>query len=476
MALGSRLNLSQSQSLVMTPELQQAIKLLSLSTVELGSFVSQALENNPLLKEGDLSEELTRETDQNDLPRAEITADSLTQPIRDRPESNYGSEWGAGSEYEPLNKEHFDRAEQRTSEPSLEAYLQQQVGAYCNNEKTVFIARHIIGLLDDAGYLLFDLSEVAIDLGVSIEETEQALSIVQQLEPNGVGARSLSECLMIQAREMDRCDPCMKLLIENLAMLALGEIKSLKKICGVDDEDFAEMLKELRSYDPKPGHAFGESTLAPVVPDVYVTEKEDNSWEVKLNDDILPKLVVNRSYALEIQETGTDSETELWLNDKLSDASWLIKALDQRQKTILKTASEIVRQQEGFFRKGVSALRPLTLKIVADAIKMHESTVSRVTKNKFISCKRGTFELKYFFTSGVEVKEGGDASAEAVKAHIKRLTDAESANKVLSDDKLVGLLKEMGFNVARRTVTKYREAIGVGSSVERRRQKKLRDL
>ena len=330
--------------------------------------------------------------------------------------------------------------------------------------------------MDEAGYLSTDLREIAANLDVLLARVEAALEVVQSLDPTGIGARSLSECLMLQAKEADRYDPCMEVLIANLELIAKGAFAHLKRICNVDDEDFAEMLAELREYDPKPGCKFGGGTSGTVVPDVLLSAKGEG-WDIQINEATLPRLVVNRSYYVELRQGCTSKDAKGWLSEKLADANWLIKALDQRQKTILKTAAEIVKQQDGFFRRGVSELRPLTLKTVAEAIEMHESTVSRVTSNKFLHCERGTFELKYFFTSGVGGGTDGEgASAEAVKARIKALTDAEDAKKILSDDKLVELLKAEGFDLARRTVAKYREAIGIGSSVQRRRAKKLAAL
>jgi RNA polymerase sigma-54 factor len=319
------------------------------------------------------------------------------------------------------------------------------------------------------------LREVAGDLGVSLAEAEQALAVVQSLDPTGGGARTLSECLALQAKEADRYDPCMERLIDNLDLVARGEFARLKRMCDVDDEDFAEMLVELRGYDPKPGLRFGGGERDPVVPDILVAPGAKGGWTISVNEDTLPRLVVNRRYYVELRDGCHDKAAKSWLGEKLADANWLIKALDQRQKTILKVAAEIVRRQDGFFRRGVSMLRPLTLRAVAEAIEMHESTVSRVTSNKYLHCQRGTFELKYFFTSGVAAADGeGSVSAEAVKAQIRALCDAEAPDDILSDDKLVELLREKGYDLARRTVAKYREAIGIGSSVQRRRQKKLR--
>lgn len=305
-------------------------------------------------------------------------------------------------------------------------------------------------------------------LGVSLTEAEAALTALQRFDPTGVGARNLAECLALQAKEADRYDPCMARLIDNLDLVAKGAFDQLKRMCRVDDEDLRDMLIELRGYDPKPGCRFENDNSMAVTPDIYVTPCSDG-WSIELNSANLPRLLINRSY---VAELGQDKVTKAWLNDCMADANWLIKAMDQRQRTIVKVATEIVKQQDGFFRRGVAHLRPLTLRQVADAIEMHESTVSRVTSNKYLHCGRGLFDLKYFFSSGVQSADGEGASAEAVKSHIKSLIEAEG-DKILSDDTLVELLTAKGFDIARRTVAKYREAMGIGSSVQRRRQKKM---
>ena len=318
------------------------------------------------------------------------------------------------------------------------------------------------------------LREIAGELGAPIVEVEAALALVQSLDPTGVGARTLAECLALQAKEADRYDPCMARMIDNLDLVARGEFARLKRMCGVDDEDFADMLGELREYDPKPGLRFGGGSGEVVSPDILLTSLADGGWDIRLNPATLPRVIVNRSYYVELRGNCDDKAAKGWLSEKLADANWLVKALDQRQRTILKVASEIVKQQDGFFRHGVSQLRPLTLRAVAETIAMHESTVSRVTSNKYLQCERGTFELKYFFTSGVAAASGeGSVSAEAVKAGIRQLIDAEDPAAILSDDALVDLLRARGFDLARRTVAKYREAIGIGSSVQRRRRKAL---
>ncbi len=481
MALGPRLDLRQSQSLVMTPQLQQAIKLLALSNLEIETFIGEALEANPLLEAGELrsvdapespGEEAPREPGADTIENTNAALD-IDRSAVDVDRDTGDGEWGAAGS--SARGEELPGIEERGGgETSLADHLNEQVGAAAGDAREEFVARYLIGLLDEAGYLRGQLREVASELGVTIAEAERALEVVQSLEPTGVGARGLSECLAMQAKEIDRYDPCMARLIDNLDLVAKGEFARLKRMCDVDDEDFADMLGELREFDPKPGLAFGGAPEAAVVPDVLITPGDDDSWKIRLNEATLPRLVVNRSYFIELKDGCTDKESRGWLNEKLTDANWLIKALDQRRKTILKVASQIVNLQEGFFRKGVSELKPLTLREVAEEIDMHESTVSRVTSNKYLHCDRGTYELKYFFTSGVGSagsEEG--ASSEAVKARIKAMTDAEDPKKILSDDKLVELLKGEGFDIARRTVAKYREAMGIGSSVQRRRAKKL---
>jgi len=308
-------------------------------------------------------------------------------------------------------------------------------------------------------------------LDVGLDEAEEALALVQSLDPPGIAARSLDECIALQARVADRYDPAMARLIANLELLARGQMKDLKRICGVDDEDLADMIAELRAYDPKPGCRFaGKDDQAPSEPDVLV-KRLRGGWTVELNTATLPRLLVNRRYHAELKAGPQDKASRAWLSDCLANASWLVKALDQRARTIMKVASEIVRRQQGFFESGVAAMKPLTLREVAEAIEMHESTVSRVTQNKYLLCDRGLFELKYFFGSGVGSGDGEGAAAEAVKAAIGKLIAAETV--ILSDDELVELLKIQGFDVARRTVAKYREAMGIGSSIQRRRQRKM---
>ena len=483
MALTPRLDLRQTQSLVMTPQLQQAIKLLALSDLEIETFVGEALESNPLLEMGEVRREAGEEAPERpgEHDSAPDMGGTEALDVSDRaldPEAapGDGGDWGRAASAGGISGDELPDLENRSSDgPTLAEHLSDQVGAASYSQAEALIALRIIGELDEAGYLHTDLGKTAQELGASEEDVEDALLLVQSLDPTGVGARSLAECLTLQAKEANRYDPCMAALIENLDRLAAGEVARLKRVCGVDDEDFADMLAELRSYDPKPGCRFGGGREAAIVPDVLLNPKGDG-WDIRLNEASLPRLVVNREYYLELKAGARDKASTAWLNEQLGEADWLIRALDQRQRTILKTAAEIVKRQEGFFRQGVTAMRPLTLREVAEEIDMHESTVSRVTSNKYLACPRGTFELKYFFSSGVAAADGEGASSEAIKAHIKALCDAEDPKKVLSDQKLADTLNEEGFDLARRTVAKYREAIGIGSSAQRRREKKLKNL
>jgi RNA polymerase sigma-54 factor len=327
-------------------------------------------------------------------------------------------------------------------------------------------------MLDETGYLTVPVRDIAEATDEPVPVVEEALALVQGLEPAGVGARNLAECLALQAKAADRYDPAMARLIDNLDLLAKGRMTDLKRICGVDDEDLADMVRELRAYDPKPGCQFSSKGVESVTPDVFV-RRTRAGYAVELNQATLPRLLVNRRYYQELKAGPQDKTSRAWLSECLASANWLVKALDQRARTIVKVVSEIVKRQQGFFEQGVAAMKPMTLREIAEAIEMHESTVSRVTSNKYLLCDRGLLELKYFFGSGVASTEGkGEgAAAEAVKATIREIIDNEA--EVLSDDAIAGLLKQRGFDCARRTVVKYREAMGLGSSIQRRRQRKI---
>ena len=481
MGLGPSLSIRQTQALVLTPQLQQAIKLLQLSNLELDAFIAEELSKNPLLEAQageDEREAPIQSTDDSDGDEApdDPGADHLImgQAEDDRP---LDVDWTAEAlETDSFNdvvtssggEEAFDFERVQYSAASLAEHLQDQLHGQSGDVGD--LARIITETLDETGYLTVSLDQIAELTGASLPLLERALALVQGLDPPGVGARSLAECLALQAKAADRYDPAMARLIDNLDLLSKGRMQDLKRICGVDDEDLADMIRELRAYDPKPGCGFSASATEEVSPDVFV-RKSRGGYSVELNQATLPRLLVNRRYYQELKAGPQDKASRAWLSECLQSASWLVKALDQRARTIVKVVSEIVKRQQGFFDRGVSAMKPMTLREVAEAIEMHESTVSRVTSNKYLLCDRGLFELKYFFGSGVQSAEGEGAAAEAVKAGIREIIDHET--EVLSDDAIAALLKQRGFDCARRTVVKYRESMGIGSSIQRRRMRKI---
>lgn len=359
-----------------------------------------------------------------------------------------------------------------SAETTLADHLAEQLALAISDPARRMIGQYLIDMVDEAGYLVGDLASVAEKLGAPMPEVEAVLGIVQGFDPPGVCARNLTECLSIQLRERDRFDPAMQALVSRLDLLAKRDLAALRRICNVGDDDLTEMIAEIRNLNPKPGLAFGSTMVQPIVPDVFVRPGPDGSFLVELNSDTLPKVLVNQTYHTKLVKNASTESAKSYLAENLQSATWLMRALDQRAKTILKVSTEIVKQQDAFFVHGVQHLRPLNLKTIADAISMHESTVSRVTANKYMATNRGIFELKYFFTSSIASSDGGEAhSAEAVRDRIRKLIDAETASDVLSDDTIVDKLRESGIDIARRTVAKYREAMRIPSSVQRRRDK-----
>jgi len=482
MGLGPSLSIRQSQQLVLTPQLRQAIQLLQLSNLELDAFLAEELSKNPLLESrsdepdeqpaGDFASD---EGDSDEAPE-DPGADDLIlgQADDDRPlDVDWTSEALETDSYSDVvtsggGEEAFDFDRIEYAPGSLAEHLLDQLHGQAGDAGD--LARIIAETLDDTGYLTVDLEQIAELSGAPLPLVKEALALVQGLDPAGVGARSLAECLALQAKAADRYDPAMARLIDNLDLLSKGRMNDLKRICGVDDEDLADMVRELRAYDPKPGCRYAASAAQDVAPDVFVRPTR-GGFSIELNQATLPRLLVNRRYYQELKSGPQDKGSRAWLSECLQSANWLVKALDQRARTIVKVVSEIVKRQQGFFERGVSAMKPMTLREVAEAIGMHESTVSRVTSNKYLLCDRGLFELKYFFGSGVQSAEGEGAAASAVKDAIKQLIDAET--EILSDDAIATLLEQKGFDVARRTVVKYREAMGIGSSIQRRRLRKI---
>jgi RNA polymerase sigma-54 factor len=480
MALGPGLHIRPTQSLVMSQQLQAAIKLLALSNMELEAVIAEEVAKNPLLdvrpgeggQESGLVVSADRETGEeaaeptgSDELLAKGDDSGLDMDWREAALDNDSfADVGGTSGDEGYD---FDRME--ASGDGLSEHLLAQLRG--SGGTVGRVAEAIVNELEVTGYLDTPVNVIAEAMGATAKDAEAALALVQSLDPPGIGARSLEECIALQAKAADRYDPAMARLIANLDLLARGQTKDLMRICGVDAEDLKDMIGELRAYDPKPGCRFAPSDeQAAGEPDILI-RRTSGGWAVELNGATLPRVLVNRRYHSELKRGPQDKASRAWLSDCLTSANWLVKALDQRARTIVKVATELVRRQQAFFDQGVSALRPLTLRDVAEAIEMHESTVSRVASNKTLLCDRGLFELKYFFGSGVASDSGEGASAEAVKDEIKRLIAAEE--EILSDDTLVDLLKGKGFDLARRTVAKYREALGIGSSIQRRRSRKM---
>ena len=491
MALGPRLELRQGQGLVITPQLQQAIKLLQLSNIELEAFVEAELERNPLLQRDGSEPESQEEAPSVD--RAEAAADQMPDGAaaadmdagpddaspgeRDSGENGDSAagqvDWsraGKGGSFEGDD----DFESRLTREKSLGEHLHDQLAVAGLDPAERAIAAVLIDGVDEGGYLRADLSDLAERLGCGLPLVEAVLKVLQGFEPTGVFARDVRECLSLQLKERDRLDPAMAALLDNLDSLARRDMAALRRACGVDDEDLRDMLAELKALTPRPGAAFGGEPSHAVSPDVYVREGPGGIWLVELNTDTLPRVLIDQRYHARVSGSARTEADKTFLSDCMASAGWLVRSLDQRARTILKVSSEIVRQQDAFLAYGVQHLRPLNLKTVADAIGMHESTVSRVTSNKYMATPRGLFELKFFFTSAIASSSGGEAhSAESVRHRIRQLIDAErSETEVHSDDTIVEILKQAGVDIARRTVAKYREAMRIPSSVERRRMLK----
>ncbi|HUC67469.1 MAG TPA: RNA polymerase factor sigma-54 [Stellaceae bacterium] len=477
MALSQRLDLRQTQALVMTPQLQQAIKLLQLSNMELSVYIEGELEQNPLLERDDAPAEGAVESEPavaveegEDVAAWDAVAGTEGEGSIDL--AGDPSAWQSPAP-RPQSSETLPGLDQTLTRPTtLRDHLLAQLSVDLADPADRVIGTHLVDMVDDAGYLQGDLGEVAERLGCGVERVEATLKQLQRFDPAGVFARDLAECLALQLHDRDRLDPAMKALVDNLPLLASRDAPMLMKLCGVDAEDLAEMVAELKALNPKPGLAFDTAAAEPVVPDVLV-RPQGGGFAIELNSDTLPRVLVNNRYYAEVQGAARSKAEKDYLAERYQQANWLVKALHQRATTILKVATEIVRQQEGFFRHGVQHLRPLVLRDIAEAIEMHESTVSRVTSNKYMASPRGIYELKYFFTSAIAAASGGESlSAEAVRYRIKALIEGEG-DDVLSDDRVVEILLKEGIDIARRTVAKYREAMRIPSSVQRRRARTL---
>ncbi len=477
----------------MTPQLQQAIKLLQLSNVELAEYCEQELERNPLLERDDgpsepereiveagaKSETLDTELAREDFSKvADMDAGHENLYDGDTPQPAATAQSASLTDWTTVKSGNsFDGDEDLLESTladggTLKDHLLDQVGIAALPPEKRLICLTLIDSIDEAGYLRADIAELADRLGCDLGAVEEVLRTLQGFDPIGVAARDLAECLALQLKAQNRYDPAIAALLTRLDLVARRDLSALAQLCGVDTDDVADMIGEIRGLTPKPGLAFGSEPVQPVVPDVFVRVGADGGWAIELNSDTLPRLLVNARYHSQISKSARDKDAKNYLTECLNNANWLVKSLDQRARTILKVATEIVRQQDGFLTYGVRHLRPLNLRTVADAITMHESTVSRVTSNKYISTPRGLFELKYFFTASIQAVNGAEAhSAEAVRDRIKEMIQNEEPVEILSDDRIVSLLTADGVNIARRTVAKYREAMRIPSSVERRRLK-----
>ena len=516
MAISPRLDLRQSQSLVMTPQLQQAIKLLQLSNVELLAYVEDELLRNPMLEREEGAPEAA-----DDGSGAEPRADPGAGD--DRPDDGFSDEAASPdmvelASAEPLPPESdgpldidseavwtedgpSDRADQpepfgydrmdagsggRTDfgdrdgnleatvsdQPTLREHLMEQLVVDLPDPVQRIIGIQLIEALDEAGWLSEDVDQIAARLNCPTDRVAQVLDTMQRFDPPGLFARTLKECLELQLRDRNRLDPAMQAMLDNLDLVARHDKAALLRVCGVDEEDLADMVAELRSLDPKPAQAFEHEIAQTVTPDIIMRPHPDGGWTVELNPETLPKVLVNVDYYARVRNGVRDRKEREYVNDCFQSANWLVKSLHQRATTILKVSTEIARQQDAFFRKGIGHMKPLVLRDIAEAIEMHESTVSRVTTNKYIHTPRGLFELKYFFSASIGDLKGGMAhSAESVRFRIKALIEEEEVGSVLSDDRIVEILNGEGIDIARRTVAKYREAMKIPSSVQRRRQK-----
>lgn len=506
MKFSPRLELRQSQSLVMTPQLLQAIKLLQMSAQELDAFVEAELERNPLIEiapdsdappalderpapDARLGSETEWEQKQLDPTRGEIDPrgeTNLENVYQDDP-SDHGATYDAphlasqslsASDWTHARANGFDEDESifetlADKPQSLRDHLVSQLHLTTDDHVVHRIGEALIDMIDEAGYIRDPLDDLAERMSVKYERIEIVRKLITRFDPVGIGARDLRECLEIQLREKNHFDPMIEIFISHLDLVAKRDFAQLKKLCGASDDDIKDMILEIKSLNPKPGAGFEPIRIEPAIPDVFIRKAADGSWQVELNSATMPKLLVNQTYAAKVQKSARNDTEKQFVTEALQTANWLQRSLDQRAKTILKVASEIVAQQELFFTYGIEYLKPLNLRTVADAISMHESTVSRVTANKYLACERGLFEMKYFFTASIaSTRSGTDShSAEAVRHRIKQIIDQESPADVLSDDTIVQRLKVSGIDIARRTVAKYRESLRIPSSVERRREK-----
>ena len=489
-SFGPRLDLRQSQSLVMTPQLRQAIQLLQFSNIEASAFIEDELLKNPLLERDDgvgtinALDGAAPAPPEPEMPDAASFASSGMMPDADKAPldidvsnvydagtgaDGYGGAMAGGDDdWNPIDALGAEK-------PNLREHLEQQARLAFTTRAELAIAAALIAVLDGAGRLAEAPEAIAAMLGVHLEQLEAVRAKMLRFDPAGLFAVSLAECLAAQLAEKNRLDPAMQTLLDNLEMLARRELRALQEICGVDAEDLADMVAELKRLDPKPGAGFDIEPLRPLIPDVLmrpapITEDGQSDWLLEINPETMPRLLIRRGFHARIL-TSASRETRSFLSEQMQSATWLVKALESRAQTILRVSAEIVRRQDGFFRHGISHLRPLTLRDIAVEVELHESTVSRVTSNKSIATPRGIFELKFFFTTALAGANGETHSAETVRYRVGQIIAAETPKNILSDDAIAALLQKEGIDIARRTVAKYRDALRIPGSAQRKRDK-----
>ncbi len=503
---GQNLELKQTQALIMTQQLQQSIKMLQLSTVDLRELIASEIEKNPLLQEGpaddgsedqsianyteasqdtnitDITDNAATPSEQDasiyELDTVEATSsydnsNNISELIDDVPEHNNWEQTSWSQQKYSTVSSNYDGEsniiEQTIPEGiSLQDHLLEHLFLSTDDIAQRLIGRHLIDLVDESGYLPQEYTTLSDVLNCDLTDIDAVVEILQKCEPAGLCARNLAECLALQLKDNNRYDPAMQMLIDNLQLLSRADYARLEKICGVDREDLRDMVAEIKKLNPKPGLQFHHEVTQQLQPDILITQHKQG-WHIELNQQLLPKVLVNRQYYVQISKLSKNKNDKKYLNEQLANANWLVKALDQRAKTMLKVSREIVKRQENFFRYGIRYLQPLTLKEVAEAVDMHESTVSRVTSNKYMATPSGIYELKYFFTSSIQSAQGSDISSKTVQHLISEIIAAETADNVLSDDAIASALKEQGVDVARRTVAKYRDILHIPSSTQRRR-------
>lgn len=470
------LQLRLSQQLAMTPQLQQAIRLLQLSTLELQQELQQALESNPLLEQIDTHEEIdTRETQDSETLD---TADALEQ--KEMPEelpldASWDTIYTAGTP-SGTSGDYIDDelpVYQGETTQTLQDYLMWQVELTPFSDTDRAIATSIVDAVDETGYLTVPLEDILESMGdeeIDIDEVEAVLKRIQRFDPVGVAAKDLRDCLLIQLSQFDKTTPWLEearlIISDHLDLLANHDFRTLMRVTRLKEDVLKEAVNLIQSLDPRPGQSIQTGEPEYVIPDVLV-RKHNGHWTVELNSDSIPRLQINQHYASMCNNARNDGDSQ-FIRSNLQDAKWLIKSLESRNDTLLRVSRCIVEQQQAFFEQGEEYMKPMVLADIAQAVEMHESTISRVTTQKYLHSPRGIFELKYFFSSHVNTEGGGEASSTAIRALVKKLIAAENPAKPLSDSKLTSLLSEQGIMVARRTVAKYRESLSIPPSNQRK--------